>query len=422
MTKIVKWTAVFLSCLLLLGAPALAESTVSTLRSASPVYITVRVEGASKCLAYETHWAVQTGTSALDAVKAVLDARDVGYVSDSARFTVIAGEKDGTFGGWDGWVWCLGNAPQSGSMAGYSVQGGESILLCYADPNGTPPTLFPHMSAARGADGLVKLTLTAQRTTYDADWKLVYSTVPVTGATVSAGNSTYVTDSQGQVMLTAEDSAKASLPLQITAYADNKKPLVVRFASDFTVNLTAVRYNTFSDVAPGAWYYGAVMEMSARGAVNGYADFTFEPDSAVTRAEAVAALARLTGADVLVQPAASFTDVSQDAWYAPYVNWAYAAGVVDGMGGVFKPDADVTRQDLCLMLTRYVDKVQRLTLPETYAAPAFDDASDISAYAAEAVYRLQKAGVVDGFGDIFLPGQNASRAQLCMLMQRLTLL
>lgn len=418
MRNFVKRTIAAISCMLLLAVPALAEDAQLLIASA-PIYISVRVEGISKNLVYEAHWAVEAGSTVLDAVKSVLDARNVAYAADGTRFSAVSGEKDSRFGGWDGWVWCLGNAIQTGSMADYTVQGGESILLCYADTSGTPPTLLPYVTAARGTDGLVTLTFTAQRSSYDADWKLIYATVPVTGAAVTAGSGSYVTDAAGKVFLTAADSGLRTLPVQISSYAANGKPLVVRLTPDFTIDLSAVRYSQFTDVGNGAWYDAAVTDMSARSAVNGYADKTFRPLNPVTRAEAVAVLARLSGADLGAQPVSAFSDVSRSAWYAPYVDWAVSTGVADGMGDVFRPESPITRQDLCVMLMRYADKIMKCVLPETNAAPAFEDAADIATYAAEPIYRLQKAGVADGFGTVFLPRQSASRAQLCMLLQRM---
>lgn len=417
MKNSVRWVALLMSCLLLLGIPAIAADT-DILISPAPVYVKLRVESVSKNLIYKK-LAVQSGTAVMDAVKLALDEQHISYRAADSRFTSIAGETEGMFGGKDGWVFCVNNVPQPASVAGYALRGGESILLCYGDFSGMPATLLPHISAARGADGLVTLTAAAQRLTYDGQWNPVYSTVPVAGAALKAGGGSYVTDGEGKAVLSAEDSARESLPVQLSQKAADGKPLAVRLEPDFALDLSGLRYITFSDISNGKWYDAAVTDISARGAIKGYDDGTFRPMKPLTRAEAAAVLARLSGAELSIQPAAAFTDVSQDQWYAKYINWAANTGIVNGTNGAFMPEALISRQDLCVMLTRYADTVMKKTLPADHAAPVFDDAENISYYAAEAVYRLQKAGVAEGSEAGFFPRENASRAEFCVFLQRL---
>ena len=53
---------------------------------------------------------------------------------------------------------------------------------------------------------------------------------------------------------------------------------------------------------------------------------------------------------------ASFTDVSDDAWYADDVNWASLHGILNGYGdGKFGPDDNVTRAQLSAALHRFAD-------------------------------------------------------------------
>ena len=91
-------------------------------------------------------------------------------------------------------------------------------------------------------------------------------------------------------------------------------------------------------------------------------------------------------------------------------------GIVQGADGNFRPDEAVTRQDLAVMLVRYQQKVVKTELPADSAAPAFADNADIAEYAAEAVYLLQKAGIVEGTEGKFLPTAPASRAALCKML------
>ena len=107
-------------------------------------------------------------------------------------------------------------------------------------------------------------------------------------------------------------------------------------------------------------------------------------------------------------------------WCAKEVAWAAEVGVVNGKGdGTFAPNASITRQDLALMLSRFAEKVLNKTLPETAEAPAFADNADIAAYASEAVYQLQKAGIVSGVDGSFRPLDCANRAVTCQMLDNL---
>lgn len=122
----------------------------------------------------------------------------------------------------------------------------------------------------------------------------------------------------------------------------------------------------------------------------------------MTRAQFVTMLAGLAGADVSNCPATPFRDVPEGAWYAPYVNWALANGIVSGTSAVtFSPDASITRQDMAVMLYSYTQRFQ-VHLQQQPVTP-FTDAGSIAAYAQIAVQTLQRAGVISGMPGRQLP-------------------
>ena len=94
-------------------------------------------------------------------------------------------------------------------------------------------------------------------------------------------------------------------------------------------------------------------------------------------------------------------------------------GIGRGADGKFNSNAPVTRQDLAVMLMRYQEKVVKAELPKTADAEAFLDNDQIAPYAAEAVYLLQKAGIVNGTDGKFNPSATATRGQLCKMLSGL---
>ena len=74
---------------------------------------------------------------------------------------------------------------------------------------------------------------------------------------------------------------------------------------------------SFSDVSNDAWYATAVKTMASLGMMSGYPDGTFRPDEPITRAEfATVALAFAYEPD---NARCSYLDVSTSAWYYTYV-------------------------------------------------------------------------------------------------------
>ena len=185
--------------------------------------------------------------------------------------------------------------------------------------------------------------------------------------------------------------------------------------STYTTAATGTAF-PFTDVAESRWSYPYIKELYDAGVVSGTSATTFSPAANVTRAQFVTMLAGLAGADVSDCPATPFRDVPEGAWYAPYVNWALANGIVSGTSAAtFSPDASITRQDMAVMLYSYTQRFQ-VHLQQQPVTP-FTDAGSIAAYAQVAVQTLQRAGVISGMPDgSFQPYGTATREQACTML------
>lgn len=170
----------------------------------------------------------------------------------------------------------------------------------------------------------------------------------------------------------------------------------------------------FSDV--NGWEKEYVYYLAERKILNGKADGQFKPADNITRAEFVKILAAVSGDDVTKYTGSSFSDVNAASWYAPYVEWAYKNGIVKGSNGQFKPSANITRQDMAVMIQNF-SKYAGKTIPSMEAAKDFADGSRIAAYAKDAVTSLQKAGIISGdVNGKFLPQSSATRAQAAKMI------
>jgi len=90
-----------------------------------------------------------------------------------------------------------------------------------------------------------------------------------------------------------------------------------------------------------------------------------------------------------------FSDVPADAWFAPYVEQAFDAGIVKGRGdGVFGPYDTITREDFAVMTVRMlgVEVDENATVP-------FKDEASVSAYAKGAVAYCAANKILNGYED-----------------------
>ena len=106
---------------------------------------------------------------------------------------------------------------------------------------------------------------------------------------------------------------------------------------------------TFTDVQ-GTRYADAFSSLAGLGVVNGYSDGTARPYAVISRVEALKIIvelepelrARAQWFKANMPPIALFPDVDQGAWYAPYVEAAFEAGIVTGYPDhLFRPAAGV---------------------------------------------------------------------------------
>ena len=95
----------------------------------------------------------------------------------------------------------------------------------------------------------------------------------------------------------------------------------------------------------------AISILGAYGVISGVGNGRFSPDSTMTRAQFAKIVVCALGLEAAYR--GTFTDVAEDAWYAPYVDTAAAYGIARGVGGgLFKPESTITRQEAAVMLTR----------------------------------------------------------------------
>lgn len=168
---------------------------------------------------------------------------------------------------------------------------------------------------------------------------------------------------------------------------------------------------TFTDVSEDAYYADAVLWAVANGVTYGTSATTFSPDMAVSRAQMVTFLWRAHGSPKATG-ANPFTDVSTSDYYYDAVLWAVANGVTNGTSATtFSPDTAVTRSQAVTFQWRAAGS------PVVSGSSFGDVATD--AYYVNAVTWAVTNGITNGTGgNTFSPDVVVSRAQAVTFLHR----
>jgi uncharacterized protein YkwD len=188
-----------------------------------------------------------------------------------------------------------------------------------------------------------------------------------------------------------------------------------------TTTTTTASGRTFPDVPPTHTFYAEITSLVRDGIVSGGIDGLFRPDNPVTRAQfakiIVLALDRHTP-EIDNAGSPSFTDVPFTGVDYPfdYVEEAAALHIIEGYpGGLFRPQTDVTRAQLALMLTRAGGAGLEVP-PADYVCPFVD----VPPYAQDAVRTAVYNSLVNGkAATIFEPYGQATRGQVAKMVYRL---
>ena len=243
---------------------------------------------------------------------------------------------------------------------------------------------------------------------------------------------------------------------------------------------SAISVENYSDVNKDDWYYSSIQYVTESGLFSGTTETTFAPEDTMTRAMAVTVLGRFAkvestpygdmgiitelAVNVRKEPSLDseiitvvtdgkrvqimgmtgdwyhirygdnigyvrndlmkpvnyqyFTDVTDDKYYAPYVNWAYGNKIVNGTSyTTFSPYRYVSRQEVCVILYEYA---QSINADLKFVQDKFDfkDDHSISSWAKDAVYTMQQAGIIAGKYQYFNPHDEATRSEMAVIFTR----
>lgn len=176
-------------------------------------------------------------------------------------------------------------------------------------------------------------------------------------------------------------------------------------------------------VIKGNWKYESVKYVYENNIMSGMIDsggkLYFAPDEALTRAMFASVLYRMAGSPD-VDYVNSFSDVAPGKWYSDAVIWASGEGIVYGFpDGNFRPNANITREQIARMLKLYAD-AQGIDTSASADLSFFADGMEVSSWALNEIRWAVGTGIMVGEtrnGVYYLkPGGEATRAECASLL------
>ncbi|MGE4354277.1 MAG: S-layer homology domain-containing protein [Oscillospiraceae bacterium] len=183
------------------------------------------------------------------------------------------------------------------------------------------------------------------------------------------------------------------------------------------------RGTAIKDIADSSGYAAqSILSLAGMGIVCGDENGNFHPKAEMTRAEATKILVLSLGLEIKEPAEPTFQDVSADNWAYAYIETAYQAKIVNGVGsGRFDPNGKCTREQLAKMLVNSLELTESafsIDDPEYSGLSAFQDSDQISDWARDAVSVAVYAGIMLGTGDAFLPDSFATKEQMAVVADR----
>ncbi len=212
----------------------------------------------------------------------------------------------------------------------------------------------------------------------------------------------------GKALRSGVTSVNFTSPRQFTVHAENEDHYT-------TYDVIIKVGERFSDVNPGDWFYENVMNAAAKGYVSGMGDGTFQPNGNTTRAQFASMIAKAMGFDPEtdeIDVETALVDVPATHWGAKAIAFCAENGYMNGdADGNFRPDANITRQEVASVLVNTF----KLTNEGTKDFP--DDAL-IASWAKSNVYAAKAAGLMNGDQGTgnFRPTDYIKRAESASIM------
>lgn len=187
------------------------------------------------------------------------------------------------------------------------------------------------------------------------------------------------------------------------------------------VQEAADKTQKYDDVKKDDWYEKSVDYVTENKLMNGMGENKFNPNSSMTRAMLVTVLYRMSKSSY--KGNSTFSDVTKEEYYSSAVAWAADNEIVNGVGeNKFAPNAEVTREQLIVILYRYAKYTKtEIKIDSKSEISSFEDFNDVSDYSITAFEWGYEQKIISGRSATTLnPKGTASRAEVATMLMRFT--
>lgn len=131
-------------------------------------------------------------------------------------------------------------------------------------------------------------------------------------------------------------------------------------------------FSSFSDVDQEMWYADAVGYMEKNNYISGYKDGTFKPNKKISRAEFAALVSRYLNFDMPGD--ITFRDVKESDWYYNPIAQMVSGGYMNGKSkNKFDPDKAITRAEALSVLVKVANRTPETEFLDKYSVNPFKD-------------------------------------------------
>lgn len=178
-----------------------------------------------------------------------------------------------------------------------------------------------------------------------------------------------------------------------------------------TEELLPVTLNDIPNTAAGT----AIRSLVSRGILAGMGNDKFQGELPITRAMVSAVFMRIS-VDKNINTQTKFTDVKAGDWFNEAVMWAAGNGLFVGYpDGSFKPNKLVSRQELALILQKFL-ALHGINMDEVKTW-TYNDLDKIPAWSKDAVVAMAKIALVNGQTDtMYNPESEFTREELAVML------
>ncbi|MFC5529123.1 carbohydrate binding domain-containing protein [Cohnella yongneupensis] len=176
----------------------------------------------------------------------------------------------------------------------------------------------------------------------------------------------------------------------------------------------------FKDMTTTHWAAQSIGKLKDYGLISGYSDGSVKPDRPVTRAEFATIVNRLFGYPQPQQTSLAISDLSESSWAYKEIAKAVSAGYLKlGPNNEAKPNEPLSRAEVAVALS----VIYHLASAAGDSSGSYNDIQGLDAASQAAIRSLTSAGFAKGYADgSFKPGKTITRAELAVLLDRMTAL